>query len=51
MSQQDVDVEGALDRLADRGLARRTETGLWAPTEIGRREASRILDRESEDER
>jgi len=51
MSQRDVDVEGALDRLAARGLARRTEAGLWAPTEIGRREARMILDRESEDGR
>jgi manganese/zinc/iron transport system permease protein len=51
MSQPDSDVDGALDRLAARGLARRTVTGLWAPTEIGRREASRILDRETEHER
>jgi len=51
MSQQDVDVAGALDRLEARGLARRTDSGLWSPTEIGRREAREILDRESEDGR
>jgi manganese/zinc/iron transport system permease protein len=47
MSQPKADIEGALDQLAARGLARRTTAGLWAPTEIGRREAGKILDRES----
>jgi manganese/zinc/iron transport system permease protein len=51
MSRQDTDVSGALDRLAVRGLARPTAAGLWAPTEVGRREARKILDRESEDGR
>jgi Mn-dependent DtxR family transcriptional regulator len=49
MSQHDADVDGALSRLADRGLARRTEAGLWAPSELGRREARKILERELED--
>lgn len=51
MSQQGADIDGALNRLAARGLARCNESGLWAPTEIGRREALKILDRESEDGR
>ncbi len=43
MSPQDIDVPGALERLSNRGLARVTDTGEWAPTAIGRREAQRIL--------
>lgn len=51
MNQPDADIDGALERLANRGLARRTAAGLWAPTKIGRREARKILDRESEEGR
>jgi manganese/zinc/iron transport system permease protein len=47
MSPPDVLVDAALERLADRGLAQRTADGGWAPTPIGRREAQRILDRET----
>lgn len=43
MSPPDIDVPGALDRLSNRGLARTTAAGHWAPTAIGRREAQRIL--------
>lgn len=46
MSPPGTKVDEALARLADRGLARRTSDGGWAPTPIGRREAQRILDRE-----
>jgi manganese/zinc/iron transport system permease protein len=46
MSPADANVDAALERLADRGLARRTAIGVWAPTPIGRREAQKILDRE-----
>ncbi len=46
MSPVDANIDAALEGLADRGLARRTSTGAWAPTPIGRREAQRILDRE-----
>ena len=49
MSPADADVAGALENLADRGLALRTEEGLWAPTPIGRREARRRVERETED--
>lgn len=45
MSPADVDVEGALAALAERGLAASQEHGLWAPTELGRREAQRTLAR------
>jgi manganese/zinc/iron transport system permease protein len=48
MSPVDIDVVGALDRLSDRGLARQTDPGQWAPTAIGRREALRILEDEAE---
>jgi manganese/zinc/iron transport system permease protein len=47
MSPPDAKVDAALEHLADRGLARRTADGGWAPTAIGRREAQRILDREA----
>jgi len=47
MSPPDDKVVAALERLADRGLAQRTVDGGWAPTPIGRREAQRILDRET----
>lgn len=46
MSHQDVDVEGALFALAERGLAESDERGRWAPTELGRREAARAVNRE-----
>jgi manganese/zinc/iron transport system permease protein len=46
MSPVDANIDAALEGLADRGLARRTSAGAWAPTPIGRREAQRILDRE-----
>lgn len=44
MSPPEIDVAGALDRLSNRGLARKTDTGQWAPTAIGRREARRIFE-------
>lgn len=47
MSPPGANVDDALRRLADRGLALRTEDGGWAPTPIGRREARRILEREA----
>jgi manganese/zinc/iron transport system permease protein len=47
MSPIDANIDVALEGLADRGLAQQTPTGAWAPTPIGRREAQRILDRES----
>jgi manganese/zinc/iron transport system permease protein len=50
MSPLDAKVDAALERLADRGLAQRTVDGGWAPTAIGRREAQRILDRETRQE-
>jgi manganese/zinc/iron transport system permease protein len=49
MSPPDAKVDSALEHLADRGLARQTADGGWAPTAIGRREAQRILDREAGD--
>jgi len=49
MSPSDTDVSGALESLADRGLALRNESGLWAPTPVGRREARRRVERETED--
>ena len=48
MSPSETDVGSALERLADRGLAIRTEGGLWAPTPIGCREARRRVERETE---
>jgi len=47
MSPPETNVDAALERLADRGLAQRTAGGSWAPTPIGRREARRIHDREA----
>lgn len=47
MSPRDANIDAALARLADRGLAQRTADGGWAPTAIGRREAQRIIDREA----
>jgi len=47
MSPPEAKVVAALERLADRGLAQRTADGGWAPTPIGRREAKRILNRET----
>jgi len=46
MSPRDADIAGALAGLETRGLAQQTAGGLWAPTEFGRREASRALERE-----
>jgi manganese/zinc/iron transport system permease protein len=51
MSPRNADVSGALAGLASRGLARRTASGLWAPTELGRREARRALDDRAGEER
>ncbi len=45
MNPPDTDVEGALTALAERGLAGADGEGLWAPTELGRREAARTLAR------
>ncbi len=47
MSPVEVDVRSALDRLANRGLVRQAADGLWAPTEIGRHHAAKIVDQES----
>jgi len=47
MSPRDADIAGALAGLETRGLAQQTAGGLWAPTEFGRREASRALEREA----
>ena len=46
MSPRDADIAGALAVLQSRGLAEQTAGGLWAPTEFGRREAKRALERE-----
>ncbi len=46
MSPREVDVGAALEALAARSLARSVGGGLWAPTELGRREARRVLERE-----
>ncbi|PWB72268.1 MAG: ABC transporter [Holophagae bacterium] len=46
MSPRDADVGGALEGLESRGLAQQAAGGLWAPTELGRREARRTLERE-----
>ncbi len=46
MSPRDAEVAVALESLANRGLARRTDDGLWAPTPIGRREAQKVLEQE-----
>jgi len=46
MSPREADVAGALAGLETRSLARQTADGLWAPTEFGRREARRALERE-----
>jgi manganese/zinc/iron transport system permease protein len=48
MSSRDTDVQAALVGLSERGLAQQTEAGLWAPTELGRREAKRALEQEQE---
>ena len=44
MSPRGVDVEGALEALELRGLARATAGGLWAPTEGGRAAARQVLE-------
>ena len=46
MSPRDADIDGALEGLASRGLARQRPDGLWAPTELGRREAQRVVENE-----
>jgi hypothetical protein len=46
MSPRDADIAGALAVLQSRGLAEQTAGGLWAPTEFGRREAKRAVERE-----
>ncbi len=46
MSPRDADIDGALEGLASRGLARQRLDGLWAPTELGRREAQRVVENE-----
>ena len=46
MSSRDMDVTGALIGLESKGLALQVPGGLWAPTELGRREARRALERE-----
>jgi hypothetical protein len=46
MSQRDADIAGALAGLQSLGLAEQTAGGLGAPTELGRREARRALERE-----
>lgn len=46
MSPREIDVPAALEALAARSLAQRVGDGLWAPTELGRREARRVLERE-----
>jgi manganese/zinc/iron transport system permease protein len=50
MSPGDYDVQGSLETLAARGLAHQDRVGNWAPTELGRREARRILERETSHE-
>jgi len=47
MSPRDVDVTTALTGLEAKGLALQTSDGLWAPTELGRREAMRGFEDES----
>jgi len=46
MSPRDADVAGALVGLETRSLARQTADGLWAPSELGRREARRAMEGE-----
>jgi manganese/zinc/iron transport system permease protein len=48
MSPREADVTAALNGLLTRGLAIELEGGLWAPTELGRREARRTLDESAE---
>jgi manganese/zinc/iron transport system permease protein len=49
MSPREADVQGALHGLARRGLARETAQNQWAPTELGLREAGRVLEQEVHD--
>jgi manganese/zinc/iron transport system permease protein len=49
MNPRGADVSGALSALEARSLVREVADGSWAPTRIGRREAQRLLERESED--
>jgi manganese/zinc/iron transport system permease protein len=44
MSPREVDVPAALVGLESKSLARQTANGLWAPTDLGRREAQRALE-------
>jgi len=46
MSPRGSDLAGALQTLATRGLAREVGAGLWAPTDLGRTAAQRIVERE-----
>jgi manganese/zinc/iron transport system permease protein len=45
MNPADVDVVAALEGLERRSLAQRDGAGLWSPTELGRREAEKVMDR------
>lgn len=46
MSPSEMDVAAALDGLEARSLAQRDEAGRWGPTELGRRQAEKTLERE-----
>jgi manganese/zinc/iron transport system permease protein len=48
MSPRDADVPRSLAALERRGLAAQLPDGRWYPTELGRREARRTLEREEE---
>mgnify|MGYP001817063652 CR=1 FL=1 len=50
MSQPGYDLDGALDRLAARGLAQHDHARMWAPTALGRREAQRLIERQANDD-
>jgi manganese/zinc/iron transport system permease protein len=49
MSPPDVPVQATLEELAARSLARRVGDDLWAPTELGLREARRAWERRDEE--
>jgi hypothetical protein len=46
MSPADADVPASLAALERRGLAGQAADGMWYPTELGRREARRTMERE-----
>ncbi|MCP4902838.1 MAG: metal ABC transporter permease [bacterium] len=48
MNEKNLDVAAVLQSLEARSLACEVGGGLWAPTSLGRREAQRLFDRESE---